>query len=64
MTVLIIDCIFIGAGIILVFEYKISDFQFYGGIELIVLGVIDIILTIFWLIGKNRFSLPETPPPS
>lgn len=58
MALLIVDGMLIGAGIMLAFEYTMSNYQFYGGIELVVLGLIDIILTIFWFIGKNRFSLP------
>lgn len=58
MLNIISDALFIGAGILLAFFYTLSDYQFYGAIEIIILSVIDVILTIFWYLGRNKFTAP------
>lgn len=56
---MVIACIFtslalITAGVLYSFHYKLSVFPFYGGIELLVLGIMDLLTTIFWLIWDHE----------
>jgi hypothetical protein len=43
----------ITAGMLFTFDSEQSNYQFYGGIELVVLGVFDLLASIIWMLWKH-----------
>ena len=55
---IIVGCIFTGlgfiaAGVFLAFNYEMTVYPFFAGVELVILGFFDLLTTIFWIIWDH-----------
>ena len=47
------------AGVILAFNFSLSHFLFYAGIEIVLLTVVDLLLSLVWQFWKHKPILFE-----